>query len=174
MVQATDRPGPRMKARSGRPTVRPAQLGCQGRVAVTSSVTLRTLSDGRALQTAPPGVGPPDRGELMAQRPPQQAPWLNPQPGPAPRGLAGRGGVTGKTMVDHVQVTGNRGVPEDQLTAPQGFELKSGAPFSARKLSEDRNRISAAYLNRLHRQRRSYHLYCCLRPYSLRDRPSIY
>jgi outer membrane protein assembly factor BamA len=53
-----------------------------------------------------------------------------------------------QTMVDHVQVTGNRGVPEDQLTAPQGFELKSGAPFSARKLSEDRNRISAAYLNR--------------------------
>ena len=53
-----------------------------------------------------------------------------------------------QTLVDHVQVTGNHSVREDQLTAPQGFEIKPGAPFSARRLSEDRNRISATYLNR--------------------------
>ncbi len=53
-----------------------------------------------------------------------------------------------QTMVDYVQVTGNHSVPESQLTAPHGFELKSGAPFSGRQLSEDRNRISAMYLNR--------------------------
>jgi len=53
-----------------------------------------------------------------------------------------------QTLVDGVKVTGNRSVPEDQLAVPQGFELKSGTPFSARKLSEDRNRISATYLNR--------------------------
>jgi outer membrane protein insertion porin family len=53
-----------------------------------------------------------------------------------------------QTMVDQVQVTGNHSVPENQLTAPHGFELKSGAPFSGRQLSDDRNRISAMYLNR--------------------------
>jgi len=57
--------------------------------------------------------------------------------------------VEGKqTLVDRVAVTGNSSVPESQLTAPKGFEIKSGAPFSARQLSEDRNRISATYLNR--------------------------
>jgi len=53
-----------------------------------------------------------------------------------------------QTLVDHVEVTGNRSVPEAQLTAPKGFELKAGAPFSSRELSDDRNRISATYLNR--------------------------
>ncbi|MGA9393290.1 MAG: POTRA domain-containing protein [Candidatus Sulfotelmatobacter sp.] len=53
-----------------------------------------------------------------------------------------------QTMVDHVQVTGNHSIPENQLTAPQGFELKAGAPYSGRQLSDDRNRISATYLNR--------------------------
>jgi outer membrane protein insertion porin family len=53
-----------------------------------------------------------------------------------------------QTLVDHIQVTGNHGVPEDQLTAPKGFELKAGAPFSSRQLADDRNRISATYLNR--------------------------
>ncbi len=52
-----------------------------------------------------------------------------------------------QTLVDHVQVTGNHSVPEDQLTAPKGFELKAGAPFSSRQLADDRNRISATYLN---------------------------
>ena len=53
-----------------------------------------------------------------------------------------------QTIVDHVEVTGNHSIPEDQLTAPKGFELKSGAPFSSRQLSDDRNRISATYLDR--------------------------
>lgn len=53
-----------------------------------------------------------------------------------------------QTLVDDVRVTGNGSVPYDQLTAPKGFELRSGAPFSPRRLSEDRNRISATYLNR--------------------------
>jgi outer membrane protein insertion porin family len=53
-----------------------------------------------------------------------------------------------QTLVDRVQVTGNRSVPEGQLTAPRGFEVKSGVPFSTRQLSDDRNRISATYLDR--------------------------
>ncbi len=53
-----------------------------------------------------------------------------------------------QTLVDNIQVTGNDNVPFDQLTAPKGFGLRSGAPFSGRHLSEDRNRISATYLNR--------------------------
>jgi outer membrane protein insertion porin family len=53
-----------------------------------------------------------------------------------------------QTLIDQVQVTGNHSVPEDQLTAPKGFELKAGAPFSSRQLADDRNRISATYLNR--------------------------
>jgi outer membrane protein insertion porin family len=51
------------------------------------------------------------------------------------------------TLVDDVQVTGNSNVGVDKLTAPVGFRLRSGAPFSPRGLSEDRNRISATYLN---------------------------
>ncbi len=53
-----------------------------------------------------------------------------------------------QSVVDNVQVTGNNSVPENQLTAPVGFQIRSGAPFSARRLSEDRNRIAATYLNR--------------------------
>src|ERR1700736_4830924 len=53
-----------------------------------------------------------------------------------------------QTVVDNVQVTGNNSVPEDQLTAPNGFQIRSGTPFSMRRLSEDRNRIAATYLNR--------------------------
>ena len=53
-----------------------------------------------------------------------------------------------QTVVDRTQVTGNDNVPYEQLTAPAGFQLRSGTPFSPRRLSEDRNRISATYLNR--------------------------
>jgi outer membrane protein insertion porin family len=53
-----------------------------------------------------------------------------------------------QTLVDNVQVSGNLSVPQDQLTAPQGFALKAGTPYSVRRLSDDRNRISATYLNR--------------------------
>jgi outer membrane protein insertion porin family len=53
-----------------------------------------------------------------------------------------------QTVVDRTQVTGNNNVPYEQLTAPVGFQLRSGMPFSPRRLSEDHNRISATYLNR--------------------------
>jgi outer membrane protein insertion porin family len=53
-----------------------------------------------------------------------------------------------QTVVEDVKVTGNQNVAYAQLTAPQGFQLRLGAPFSPRKLTEDRNRISATYLNR--------------------------
>jgi len=53
-----------------------------------------------------------------------------------------------QTVVDNVQVTGNNSLPENQLTEPYGFQIRSGTPFSTRRLSEDRNRIDATYLNR--------------------------
>jgi outer membrane protein insertion porin family len=53
-----------------------------------------------------------------------------------------------QTIVEDVNVSGNDNVPYAQLTAPEGFELRSGTPYSPRKLAEDRNRISANYLNR--------------------------
>ena len=53
-----------------------------------------------------------------------------------------------QTVVDRTEVTGNNNVPYEQLTAPVGFRLRSGTPFSPRLLAEDRNRISANYLNR--------------------------
>lgn len=53
-----------------------------------------------------------------------------------------------QTLVDDVEVTGNQNIPYELLTAPTGFQLRSGGPFSPRKLAEDRNRISATYLNR--------------------------
>ncbi|HZW94882.1 MAG TPA: POTRA domain-containing protein [Candidatus Eremiobacteraceae bacterium] len=53
-----------------------------------------------------------------------------------------------QTMVGDINVTGNDHIPYDQLTAPKGFELRAGAPYSPRRLAEDRNRISATYLDR--------------------------
>jgi outer membrane protein insertion porin family len=53
-----------------------------------------------------------------------------------------------QTLVQNVEVTGNANVPLDQLAKPVGLQLHSGGPFSPRKLTEDRNRISATYLNR--------------------------
>ncbi len=53
-----------------------------------------------------------------------------------------------QTLVEDVQVEGNQHIPYEQLTAPKGFQLHSGVPFSTRKLADDRNRISANYLNR--------------------------
>ena len=53
-----------------------------------------------------------------------------------------------QTLVEDVSVEGNRNIPYEQLTDPVGFELRSGVPFSPRKMAEDRNRISATYLNR--------------------------
>jgi outer membrane protein insertion porin family len=53
-----------------------------------------------------------------------------------------------QTLVQSVQVNGNDHVASEQLVAPAGFQLHSGTPFSPRRLSEDRNRISATYLDR--------------------------
>ena len=53
-----------------------------------------------------------------------------------------------QTMVGDIKVSGNDHISYDQLTAPKGFELRGGAPYSPRRLSEDRNRISATYLDR--------------------------
>src|SRR5579862_754955 len=53
-----------------------------------------------------------------------------------------------QTLVDNVTVTGNEHIPHDQLTAPKGFQLNPGAPYSPRLLLNDRNRISANYLDR--------------------------
>jgi outer membrane protein insertion porin family len=53
-----------------------------------------------------------------------------------------------QTIVDDVNVSGNENIPSALLTAPNGFELRSGGPYSPRKLVDDRNRISATYLNR--------------------------
>jgi outer membrane protein insertion porin family len=53
-----------------------------------------------------------------------------------------------ETVVRNLEVTGNDHVPYEQLAIPTGLQLRSGAPFSPRRLSEDRNRISATYLNR--------------------------
>jgi len=53
-----------------------------------------------------------------------------------------------ETIVENIEVSGNQHVPTGQLTAPKGFQLKAGAPFSPRKMTDDRNRISATYLNR--------------------------
>lgn len=52
-----------------------------------------------------------------------------------------------QTIVADLHVTGNQHIAYDQLTAPKGFQLRSGAPFSPHKLADDRNRISANYLN---------------------------
>lgn len=53
-----------------------------------------------------------------------------------------------QTLVEDVRVSGNEHVPNDQLTGAAGFQLRAGAPFSPRQLANDRNRISATYLNR--------------------------
>jgi outer membrane protein assembly factor BamA len=53
-----------------------------------------------------------------------------------------------RTIVQDVTVSGNEHVALEQLTAPKGFQLRAGAPFSPRKLTNDRNRISASYLDR--------------------------
>ncbi len=53
-----------------------------------------------------------------------------------------------QTLVDNVEITGNISVPANELAAPAGFQLRPGGPYSPRRLSDDRNRITATYLNR--------------------------
>lgn len=53
-----------------------------------------------------------------------------------------------QTLVAEVHVQGNANVPLDQLTQPHGFELRPGQPFSPNRVSNDRSRITATYLDR--------------------------
>jgi len=53
-----------------------------------------------------------------------------------------------QTIVQNVAVSGNEHIVLEQLTASKGFQLQAGVPFSPRKLANDRNRISATYLDR--------------------------
>ena len=53
-----------------------------------------------------------------------------------------------QTLVDDIKVEGNQHVAYSALTAPKGFQLRAGVPYSPRKLADDRNRIDATYLNR--------------------------
>lgn len=53
-----------------------------------------------------------------------------------------------QTVVRNVDVTGNNHVTNAELTAPVGFQLRAGAPYSPRRLSEDRNRMTANYQDR--------------------------
>jgi len=52
-----------------------------------------------------------------------------------------------QTLVDQVLLTGNDHLSQEQLSGPQGLRLRPGMPFSSRRLANDRNRLSAAYLN---------------------------
>jgi outer membrane protein insertion porin family len=52
-----------------------------------------------------------------------------------------------QTIVQDVIVTGNQHISSSQLTAPKGFQLRPGVPYSPRRLADDRNRISATYLD---------------------------
>lgn len=53
-----------------------------------------------------------------------------------------------QTVVANVNVRGNDHIPRNQLTAPKPFETRAGAAFSPRLVADDRNRISATYLDR--------------------------
>lgn len=53
-----------------------------------------------------------------------------------------------QTVVAEVNVIGDEHIARDQLTAPKGFEMRAGQPFSPRRVADDRNRISATYLDR--------------------------
>lgn len=53
-----------------------------------------------------------------------------------------------QTLVEGLHVNGNQAIPYESLTAPKGFAVRPGGPFSPRRISEDRNRILATYLDR--------------------------
>jgi outer membrane protein insertion porin family len=53
-----------------------------------------------------------------------------------------------QTLVNNVEVTGNKSLVGNALVAPAGFQLQAGKLFSPRGLNDDRNRISANYLDR--------------------------
>ena len=54
-----------------------------------------------------------------------------------------------RTIVGSLQVEGNKSIPlHELLFNKKSFALEEGKPFSPRRLSDDRNRIAAQYLNR--------------------------
>ena len=53
-----------------------------------------------------------------------------------------------QTLVAEVHLRGNDHLSLAQLTPPHGFELRPGQPFSPNRVSNDRSRITAAYLDR--------------------------
>jgi outer membrane protein assembly factor BamA len=53
-----------------------------------------------------------------------------------------------RTVVNALKVTGNNHIPLSQLRPLNGFELEEGKPFSPRRLSDDRNKLAAKYLDR--------------------------
>jgi outer membrane protein insertion porin family len=53
-----------------------------------------------------------------------------------------------RTTVSSLRIDGNKSIPADQLKfGKKGFELQQGKPFSPRRMSDDRNRIAARYLD---------------------------
>jgi outer membrane protein assembly factor BamA len=52
-----------------------------------------------------------------------------------------------QTVVQDIHVSGNTSFSVEQLTRPVGPQLHAGEAFSPRKLSDDRNRMSATYLD---------------------------
>jgi outer membrane protein insertion porin family len=53
-----------------------------------------------------------------------------------------------QTTVANLILQGNEHYPYNELSPVKGFLLRSGEPFSPRKLADDRSRISAKYLDR--------------------------
>lgn len=52
-----------------------------------------------------------------------------------------------RTVVSSLKVTGNNKIPLSKLRPQKGFQLAEGKPYSPAKLSDDRNRLAAKYLN---------------------------
>jgi outer membrane protein assembly factor BamA len=53
-----------------------------------------------------------------------------------------------RTVVKSMKVEGNTSIPLNELTPTNGFQVRPGAPFSPKRLSDDRSQILAVYLNR--------------------------
>lgn len=53
-----------------------------------------------------------------------------------------------QTLVSDISITGNKNIPEKELSGGQPFRLRSGSPFSTGKLASDRNQITVTYLDR--------------------------
>jgi len=53
-----------------------------------------------------------------------------------------------RTVVGSLKVAGNNRLSLAQLRPKKGFELDAGKPFSPRRMSEDRNKLAAKYLDK--------------------------